>query len=204
MAVIGVSDMKLPKSVRLLEDDGSVSNGRGGAAGSFHRMAQTPPTVETCRMGISRIAAVAFGAAVLAGSASLALAQRAPSGAYQQQTGRPSGHGGHSHFLTPEQHAMWHQEHRTEIKAMSPEERHAYRQQFRQQLLAMTPAQKAQLRDQLQAQWNQLPQQRQQAIEQRIAQRQQNGHGQQGHQHGGGAYPSYPSQGAGNPGTYNN
>jgi hypothetical protein len=150
-------------------------------------------------MGISRIAAVAFGAAMLAGSASLALAQQAPPGAYQQQTEQPAGRGGHGHFLTPELRVMWRMQHRTEIKSMSQEQRQAYRQQFHQQLLAMSPAQKTQMQSELQARWNQLPQQRQQAIEQRLAQRQQNGHG---HQHGG--YPSYPSQGSANPGSYQN
>jgi hypothetical protein len=62
------------------------------------------------------------------------------------------------------------------MKSMSPEQRHAYRQQLHQQFLAMTPAQKAQMRDQLQAQWNQLPQERRQTIEQRIAERQQQHH----------------------------
>jgi hypothetical protein len=156
-------------------------------------------------MGISRIAGAAFAAALFVGGASLAFAQEAPQGAYQQQTEQPAGHGGHGRFLTPEQRVMWHMQHRDEIKSMSEQQREVYRQQLRQQFLAMTPAQKIQMRDQLQAQWNQLPAERQQAIEQRLAQRQQHGDGQPHRQHGG-AYPggqagqsTYPSQGPGNP-----
>jgi len=145
-------------------------------------------------MGISKISAMALGAAFLAGGVTPALAQQAPSGAGYQQTTQQREH---SRFLTPELRAMWHRQHREEIKAMTPEQRHAYRQQLHQQFLAMTPAQKAQLRAQLQAQWNQLPQQRQQAIEQRIAQHQQQ------HQYGQAGQRAYPAQGPASPGGYN-
>jgi hypothetical protein len=153
-------------------------------------------------MGISRIAAVAFGAAMFVGSASLALAQQAPQGAYPQQMEQAAGRGGHSHFLTPEERAMWRLQHRSELQSLSQQQRQAYRQQLHQQLQAMAPQQKAQLRDQLQAQWNQLPQQRQQAIEQRIAQHQQRGYGQQrgAYQNGQAGQTPYPSQG----GSYQN
>ena len=145
-------------------------------------------------MGISRSLAAALGVALLAAGAPVAFAQPAPAGSAYQQTVQQ---GRHERFLTPEQRVMWHRQHRDEIKAMTPEQRHAYRQQLHQQFLAMTPAQKAQMRDQLQAQWNQLPPQRQQAIEQRLAQRQQEHRsGQQGQK-------AYPSQGSAPQGGYN-
>jgi len=139
----------------------------------------------------SRLAAAALGAALFAGGATSALAQPAPA---TQQTERE---GRHEHFLTPQQRIMWHRQHRTEMKSMSPEQRHAYRQQLHQQFLAMTPAQKAQMRDQLQAQWNQLSPERQHAIEQRLAQRQQQArYGQPGQR-------AYPVQGQASQGGYN-
>jgi hypothetical protein len=140
-------------------------------------------------MRISRYRAAALGAVLLTSCACMAFAQQAPAGGTYQQSVRQ---GRHERFLTPELRAMWHLQHRDEIKAMSPEQRHAYRQQLHQQFLAMTPAQKAKMRDQLQAQWNHLPPQRQQAIEQRLAQRQQEHRNGQLSQRG---YPAQASQG---------
>jgi hypothetical protein len=142
-------------------------------------------------MGISRVAAAALCAAFFAGGAVSALAQEAPYGA-PAQSEQQGWHGSHSRFLTPEQRIMWRMQHRDETKSMSPEQRESYRQQLRQQFLSMTPAQKAQMRDQLQAQWNQLSPDRQQKIEQRLAQRQQQGYGQRGERNSAG-YPNGPS-----------
>jgi hypothetical protein len=133
-------------------------------------------------MQFHRLAALTLGAAVLASVGTLAIAQEMPS---SQQTEVQPAHGGLRHFLTPEERIMWRQQHRADVKSMSTEQRQAYRQQLRQQFAAMNPQQRDQMRDQLQAQWNQLPQQRQQQIEQRIAERQQNVHGQHAHQHSG-------------------
>jgi hypothetical protein len=149
-------------------------------------------------MIFSRLVSAAILAASCAGGSSIALAQIAPPAAPQQMEQERS-RGNHERFLTPEQRVMWRTEHRGQMKSLSQEQREAYRHQLREQFMAMTPEQKAQTRDQLQAEWNQLPQQRQQAIEQRLAQRQQNGHSQQGHQH---SY--YPAQGSGNSGAYQN
>ena len=142
----------------------------------------------------ARYLAAALGVALLTGGAPVAFAQPAPAGSAYQQTVQQ---GRHERFLTPEQRVMWHRQHRDEIKAMTPEQRHAYRQKLHQQFLAMAPAQKAQMRDQLQAQWNQLSPERQHAIEQRLAQRQQQArYGQPGQR-------AYPVQGQASQGGYN-
>jgi hypothetical protein len=144
-------------------------------------------------MGISRYMTAVLVAVLLTGGASVAFAQQAPGGATYQQTGQQ---GRHDRFLTPEQRAMWHFQHRDEIRAMTPAQRQTYRQQLHQQFLAMTPAQKDKMRDQLQAQWNRLAPERQQAIEQRIAQHQQQRYGQPGR-------GAYPAQGQAPQGGYN-
>lgn len=119
----------------------------------------------------SSLSVALLSAVVLAAGA--ASAQNPPAG-YSQQQAQPTEHPGRlGQFLSPELRVIWHDQHRDEMRAMSFDQRHAYRRKVRQQLLAMAPSQKAELHSQLQEAWNQLPPEKQQSIEQRLAQRAQ-------------------------------
>jgi hypothetical protein len=128
-------------------------------------------------MKLSRVLAAGLFAAAFAGTAGMALAQSYPAGEQSYSQPHQGGRGGNR--LSPEERAMWMGEHRSEMKSMSKDQRKAYRQQLRQQFSSMSAGDKANMRNALQSRWNALPQQRQQAIEQRLAQKQQ---GRQGGQ----------------------
>jgi len=129
-------------------------------------------------MKLSRILVAGIAAAILAGSTGMVLAQNYPAAQQpypqqnqpypQQNVGAESGR-----FLTPEERKMWREEHRGETQSMTADQRRAYFQQLRQQYQAMSVTDKANVRNALQARWNALPPQKQQAFEQRIAQKEQ-------------------------------
>jgi hypothetical protein len=145
-------------------------------------------------MRFTTLALVAVG---LAAPFAVANAQQAPQG-YEQgppsgyEQGPPPGYGQQNydqqgshasrHLLSRELRAML----KEEIKSQGDGGRSQVKQAMRehmQSLAAMSPEQQTQMRNQLQAQWNALPADQKQQIEQRLAERREQH--QQQHQRGG-------------------
>ena len=76
-----------------------------------------------------------------------------------------------SRILTPEQQAMWRQDHRAEVKGKSQEERKSFKLKLEQELQAMSESERSSLRDRLQAKWNALPAEKKKKLEQKLSKR---------------------------------